>query len=373
MKHKRVIVTHYGGPESIQVIEESCPQPGVGEARIKVLNAGVSLPDIMAREGIHPETPRVPFTPGWDLVGIVDQLGEGVTEVEVGQKVAAMPIHDAYAEYVCLPQHELVPVPTGVDSAEAVSVILNYITAYQMLHRTAKVEMGQRVLVHGASGGVGTALLQLGHLANLQIYASCSARGAAIVAELGATPIDYKEKNVEQEVLRLTGDGVDVVFDPLGAKHTWISRQVLRRGGKVVGYGSTTSLRGKGLTSNHPGSRNRLHGVPIYALYILGGLLFPGNKRIIPYSIQTLKRLKPDMFREDLTTLLALLKQQKIKPLIAQHFPLSEAKKAHELLQNGGIIGKIVLDVATEKLTAEKKIVQLNSALRKNETHAVVE
>ena len=373
MKHKRVIVTQYGGPESIQVIEEPCPEPKAGEARIKVLNAGVALPDIMAREGIHPETPRVPFTPGWDLVGVVDQLGAGVTEVELGQKVAAMPIHDAYAEYVCLPQHELVPVPEGLDPAEAVSVILNYITAYQMLHRTAKVDLGQRVLVHGASGGVGTALLQLGRLANLQIYASCSARGAAIVAELGATPIDYKEKNVEQEVLRLTGDGVDAVFDPLGAKHTWASRQVLRRGGKVVGYGSTTSLRGKGLTSNHPGSRNRLHGVPIYAVYILGGLLFPGKKRILPYSIQTLKRLKPEMFREDLATLLDLLKQEKIKPLISQHFPLSEARKAHELLQNGGIIGKIVLDVATEKVTTDNKVVHIHSALQKNEAHAIVD
>lgn len=372
MKHKRVIVTHYGGPEAIEIIEEECPEPKPGEVRVKVLNAGVSLPDIMAREGIHPETPRVPFTPGWDLVGVVDKLGDGVTEFTLEQVVAAMPIHGAYAEYVCLPQQELVPVPQGLDSAEAVCVILNYITAYQMLHRSAKVESGQRVLIHGASGGVGTALLQLGRISNLQMYASCSARGTATVSGLGAIPIDYKQKDVEQEVLRLTGDGVDAVFDPLGAKHTWISRKVLRHGGTVVGYGSAP-LRGKGLASNRPGHRNRLHGVPMYAIYYLGGLLFPGNKRITIYSIQTLKRLKPKLFRQDLTTLLNLLKQQKINPVIAQHFPLSEAKQAHELLQKGGTIGKIVLDVVMADLKEVDKVAQKTTVDQMDEMHAEVD
>src|SRR5947207_6034950 len=161
VKHTRIIVTHYGGPDALGVVEEECPEPKDGEVRVRVLAAGVSLPDIMARQGIHPETPRVPFTPGWDLVGVVDRLGDGVSGIEPGQRVAALPIHGAYAEFVCLPQRELVPVPSGLDAAEAVSVILNGITAYQMLHRSAKVSKGQRVLIHGAAGGVGSALLQL--------------------------------------------------------------------------------------------------------------------------------------------------------------------------------------------------------------------
>jgi len=170
VKHTRIIVTHYGGPDALQVLEEECPEPKDGEVRVKVLAAGVGLPDIMAREGIHPETPRVPFTPGWDLVGMVDRLGDGVSGIEPGQIVAALPISGAYAEFVCLPQRELVPVPSGLDPAEAVSLILNYITAYQMMHRSAKVRPGQRVLIHGAAGGVGSALLQLGRLAGLEMY-----------------------------------------------------------------------------------------------------------------------------------------------------------------------------------------------------------
>ncbi len=167
MRHTRIIVTHYGGPDALRVIEEECPEPKRGDVRVRVLAAGVSLPDIMAREGIHPETPRVPFTPGWDLVGVVDRLGAGVSAIEPGQIVAAMPISGAYAQFVCLPQRELVPVPSGLDAAEAVALVLNYVTAYQMLHRSAKVRPGQRVLIHGAAGGVGSALLQLGRLAGL--------------------------------------------------------------------------------------------------------------------------------------------------------------------------------------------------------------
>ena len=153
MRHTRIIVTHYGGPDALRVVEEECPEPKDGEVRVRVLAAGVSLPDIMAREGVHPETPRLPFTPGWDLIGMVDRLGVGISGIEPGQIVAALPISGAYAEFVCLPQRELVPVPSGLDAAEAVSLVLNYVTAYQMLHRSAKVRPGQRVLIHGAAGG----------------------------------------------------------------------------------------------------------------------------------------------------------------------------------------------------------------------------
>ncbi|MGE5337361.1 MAG: medium chain dehydrogenase/reductase family protein [Gemmatimonadota bacterium] len=343
MRHARIIVTRYGGPDELRVVEEACPEPKHGEVRVKVLAAGVALPDVMAREGIHPETPQVPFTPGWDLVGVVDRLGDGVSGIELGQVVAAMPISGAYAEFVCLPLQELVPVPPGLDPAEAVSLVLNYITAYQMLYRSAKVEAGQRALIHGAAGGVGTALLQLGRLAGLQMYGTCSSRGASAVSGLGGVPIDYQHQDYLTEIRRLTGDGVDVVFDPIGGAHLWRSRSALRRGGKVVGYGLRTSLRGEGLSSGRPGRRQRFAGTALFATYIAGGWLLPGRKRVVPYSIQTLKRLKPAWFRQDLIALLDLLRQQKIKPLIAQRFPLAEARRAHELLGKGGVIGKIVL------------------------------
>jgi NADPH2:quinone reductase len=343
MRHTRVVVSHYGGPEELRLVEEECPEPKEGEVRVRVLAAGVALPDVMMREGIHPETPRLPFTPGWDLVGMVDRLGAGVAGIEPGQMVAALPIRGAYAEFVCLPQSELVPVPSGLDAAEVVSLVLNYVTAYQMLHRSAKVRPGQRVLIHGAAGGVGSALLQLGRLAGLEMYGTCSSRGATAVSDLGGIPIDYQQQDFVEEIHRRTIDGADVVFDGMGGTHMWRSRKALRRGGRVVAYGLTSSLRGGRLASGRSGSRHRYRALAIYALCIVGGWLLPGRKRVVPYSIQWLKRLKPAVFREDLTALLDLLRQKKIKPLIAQRFHLDEARRAHELLGKGGVTGKIVL------------------------------
>ena len=198
-------------------------------------------------------------------------------------------------------------------------------------------------MIHGASGGVGSALLQLGQLAQLEMYGTCSSRAAQVVAAMGCIPIDYEHQDFVQEIRYLTKEGVDVVFDPIGGAHVWESRKALRRGGAVVGYGLTTSLRGEALKSTRTGRRQRYRGTSRFALYIAGGWLLPGHKRVIPYSIQTLKRLKPSWFREDLTTLLELLKQQKLKPLVAKKFPFADARQAHELLVTGGVIGKIVL------------------------------
>ena len=355
MRHRRVVITRYGGPDALSVIEEECPEPKAGEVRVRVLAAGVALPDVMMREGIHPETPRVPFTPGWDLVGVVDRIGAGTSGLEPGQMVAALPISGAYAEFVCLPQRELVPVPSGLDPAEAVSLILNYITAYQMLHRSAKAREGQCVLIHGAAGGVGTALLQLGRLAGLRMYGTCSSRGSASVSGLGGIPIDYQHEDFVKEIRRLTNDGVDAVFDGIGGRHIWRSRKAVRPGGVVVAYGLTGSLHGGRRASGRPGGRHRFRAIAIFGLYIAGGFFLPGRKRVVPYSIQWLKRMRPALFRQDLMGLFALLEQRTIEPIIARRFPLAEARDAQELLGKGGVTGKIVLVGDGQRLSARER------------------
>src|SRR5262245_18249722 len=343
MRHTRIIVTHYGGPDELREVDEDRPEPKDGEVRVRVLAAGVSLPDLLMREGVHPETPPLPFTPGWDLVGVVDRLGDGISGIEPGQTVAALPITGAYSEFVCLPQRELVPVPSGLDAAAAVSLVLYDVTASQMLHHSAHVRPGQRALIHGAAGGVGSALLQLGRLAGLEMYGTCSSRGASVVSDLDGIPIDYQRQEFVEEIHRLTSEGVDVVFDGIGGAHIWRSRKALRPGGTAVVYGLTSSLHGGRLASGRSGRRHRFRGIAIFGLYIAGGWLLPGRKRLVPYSIQWLKRLRPALFRQDLIALFDLLQQQKIKPLIAQRFPLAEARHAHELLGKGGVTGKIVL------------------------------
>ena len=342
MKSKRVIVYKFGGAENLRLIEEVIPEPRADEVRVKILTAGVSLADILMREGVHPESlfKRTPFSLGWDIVGIVDKLGNNVPSTNrwrIGDIVAALPIVGGYAEYLCLPYNQLVSVPSGLDSVEAVSMILNYTTAYQMLHRCAHIKSGERILVHGAAGGVGTALLQLGKLMGLDMYGTCSRNKEKVVLTLCGKPIDYKSVNFVQEVLRLTGDGVDAVFDGIGTKSLLRSYKTLRKGGRLVGYGFGSTLK----DGHHHGYQilsNVLNWTNVLALNLI-----PDRRKVIPYSIQTLKRRKPNWFREDLNLLFNLLVQEKIKPIIAARIPLNEAAKAHELLEKGSVIGKIVL------------------------------
>ena len=266
--YRHVTVSKLGGPEVLQILEDELPQPGPGDVRVRILAAGISLPDVFMREGVHPEAHRPPFTPGWDLVGIVDQLGPGATGPETGEMVAAMPIIGAQAEYICLPQSELSVVPAGVDPAEAVCVILNYVTAYQMMHRTARVRPGQRVLIHAAAGGVGTALLQLGRLAGLEMYGTASRRAHEMVRSLGGVPIDYRAVDFVEEVRHLAPDGVDVVFDGIGGAHIWRSRKALCAGGKAVAYGYTSTLAGGKMAA---GWRHRLRSLErLRSLGIIG-------------------------------------------------------------------------------------------------------
>ena len=246
MKHHRVIVPRHGGPDVLQVVEEALPEPQSGEVRVKVLAAGVSAYDLMVRIGLFLGFPRVPFTPGVDIVGLVDRLGEGVSTVQPEQAVAASTTDGGYAEFVCLPAEDLVPVPSGLDPAQVVCLVANYLTADLMLHHTAGIRSGERILVQGTAGGVGSALLELGKLDELEMYGTASKHNHKLVSALGATPIDYHTEDFVERIRSLTGDGVDAVFDPIGgARQLWRSYQALRKGGRLVWFGvAATSKKG---------------------------------------------------------------------------------------------------------------------------------
>lgn len=216
LKNGRIVVTALGGPEVLKYIEEDLPEPGRAQVRVRVLAAGVSFADVLMRRGLYPGTPPPPFTPGYDLVGEIDALGEGVTQFALGQRVGALTVRGAHARFAVVPVGLLVAVPDSLDPGEAVCLILNYVTAYQMLHRIAKVSTGGRILVHGAAGGVGTALLQLGALRRLTMYGTASKSKHAEVVSAGGIPIDYETQNFSARVRELSRDGVDAVFDPVG-------------------------------------------------------------------------------------------------------------------------------------------------------------
>lgn len=330
MKNKRVIISRYGEPEVLQVIEDELPEPQPGEVRVKVLAAGVAWGDILKRKGLGVGV-RPPFTPGYDIVGIVDKLSTDVSTINAGQMVAALPVFGGYTEFLCLPASELVQVPAGLDSAEAVCLVMNYVVAHQLLHRVARVKAGDRILVHSAAGGVGTALLQLGKLDKLEMYGTASQSKHETLANLDATPIDYKTEDFVKRVISLTGNGVDVVFDPIGGTHIWQSYRTLRKGGRLIIYGAHTVIR-DGMFKLVLGS--------ILSWFLN---LLPDQRAIMNYNLTRPKYSKPEWCRDDLVELFGLLVQGKIKPIIAEQIPLVDAVRAHELLEKGTVSGKIVL------------------------------
>lgn len=334
---KRVIISRRGGPEVLQVIEEPLPQPKNGEALVRVKAAGVAFAEVLMREGLYTGAPKTPFTPGYDIAGVVEQVGEGVNSAYVGQRVIALTYLGGYSEYVCLPERDLVPIPKNVGDAEAVSLVLNYLTAYQMLHRIAYIESGERILVHGAAGGVGTALLQLGKLANLEMYGTASKRKHPMVSDLGATPIDYRDVDFVAEIRRLTGDGVDAVFDAVGGAHWRRSLQTLRSGGRMVAYGFSTATNG-GRRDLLRALSNLLRMPRVDPLFLLNN-----SKAVMGYNVNIIKKRHPYWYRQDLSALLSLLAEEKINPIVAAQVPLVEVARAHEMLNNAAVSGKIVL------------------------------
>jgi len=324
MKYKSVIVTRRGGPEVLKIVENNLRAPLTGEARIKILATPVCQDDIAARVGNRPFLPKIPFVPGYSIVGVVDAIGEGVTSVTVGDHVAALTNFGGYAEYIFWDAEKLVHVPTSLDPAEAVVLILNYLVAYQILHRSAKVKSGNKVLIIGASGGVGTAFLQLGKLAKLKMYGLASPSKHNMLTEYGATPIDYHTQDFVEVIRQAELDGLDFVFNGMDEEYIGRGLAVLRRGGALVQYGAPQSLP-------------RLF---IFLAKFALLALIPNGKAVKLYGTH---RVDIKLLKEDWLVLFKLLENGKIKPIIAEKFPILEAAKANELLESGKVTGNVVL------------------------------
>jgi NADPH:quinone reductase-like Zn-dependent oxidoreductase len=330
---KSVVITRTGGAEVLQLVDRDAPNPGAGQVRIQVLATGVAYADVLMRKGLYFGVPPMPYAPGYDIVGIVDSTGSNVSRFKIGNTVAALTVTGGYSQYVVLPETEPVSVPAGLDAAEAVSLVLNYTTAYQMLHRIAEVQKGSRVLVHGAGGGVGTAALELGRLAELEMYGTASRGKHDLVRALGGKPIDYKSEDFVSVVRQATGQGVDAVLDPIGGSYFWRSFRALRPGGKLIGYGISAA-------ANHRAS----------ILVALGSFALLGLLRTVSirrsaawFNVTAVKKKHLDWFQEDLGTLMQLLAEKKVHPLVAERLPLKEAARAHQLLESAAVTGKIVL------------------------------
>ena len=343
---ERVVVDRFGGPEVLRVVEEADPRPGPGEVRVRVLASGVSFTDALIRAGTYLGGPKPPFTPGYELVGVVEELGPGCSSLRVGDRVGALTVWGANAERVCVPEEYAVEVPEDLDPAEVVSLVFPYMTAYQMLHRAARVQPGETVLVHGAAGRVGTAVLELGTQAGLRLYGTAAAHDLAAVERLGAVAIDYRNEDFLARVRDLTGGkGVDVVIDGIGGAVALRSFRALRRGnpvrgdpgGRLITMGNYATL-----AQGRKSWRGWMEWYPATAAVALWGLLSP-FRRVLGFRVQKLRIDHQDWFREDFGVLLELLRRGEIHPVVAERLPLSDVRRAHELLEKSASKGKLVL------------------------------
>lgn len=334
-RNRVVQVRSFGGPDELEVVDAPMPTAGRGEVRVRVLAAGIEYTDVVIRRHLYAQTMfrRAPFVMGYNVVGEIEQLGDGVSGFQIGDRVADLTVVGSNAAYRTLRAKDLVRVPAGVDAAEAAALILSWTTAYQLLHRSACVQRGQRVLVHGAAGAVGQALLVLGKLAGLELWGTARGEHAALIRKLGATLIDYQR----EDFTRVLPGGFDVVFDGIGEDGFRRSFTTLKPGGVLCAYGYSASVQAQ--------SHLRSILMLLIRVYLWKRLLgwLPGGKRPRMYSINLMRALHPAWFRADLERLFGLLATRAIRPRVAERISFDQVAAAHRRLEAGGLEGKLVL------------------------------
>jgi NADPH:quinone reductase-like Zn-dependent oxidoreductase len=327
--YRAMMITGPGGPEMLQPVDLPIAEPGRGELRVKVHACGVGATDLTLLSGTYPFAPKLPIVGGYEIAGTVEALGEGVTNFRVGQRVAALSVYGGFAEKLVRGAEHFVPIPNGVSNEDAAAAILNYVSAWQMIHRVANVKAGESALVTAAAGGVGTALLQLLRLAGVKTYGAASAGKHPLVAKLGATPIDYRAGEIDRLVRTRKPDGADVAFDAIGGDGIGKCLRAVRRGGMVVGYGFM-------------GVKSRMARTRMFFDILAGSRL--RGRRAAFYGISLRYRKDKQPFLEDLPKIFALIAEKKIAPVISAIYPLGDTRRALALLATGTVEGKIIID-----------------------------
>jgi len=336
---RSVWITRYGGPEVLEVRETGEASPGPGEVRVRVKAAGLNFSDVMARLGLYTDGPKPPMVVGYEASGVVDALGEGVSEVKLGDRVLALAPSGCQAEAVVLPSHRTFAMPDDMTFEEGAALPVNYLTAYHVLFRLGHLRPGQSLLVHMAAGGVGMAVLQLARtVPDVTVFGTASAAKHDLIRQAGCEhPIDYRVLDYVGEVERLTaGKGVDLVIDPLGGPDWRRGYSLLRPAGLLVLCGFSNLATGE--------RRNALR-----ALWQLARMprfsplrLMNDNRGVAGVYLGALWD-EVDLMAGQLLAVLELFRQGKVRPRVDTVFPFARAADAHRRIQERKNVGKVVL------------------------------
>jgi NADPH2:quinone reductase len=324
-------------PAGLQVRTRALPAPAAGQVVLRMDATGVSFAEQQMRLGKYYDQPPFPFVPGYDVVGTVTATGPGVDATLVGHRFAAVTKTGSWAGHQLLDAADLIAVPDDVDAVAAETVVVNGITAWQMLHRTAKARRGATVVVLGANGGVGSTLVQLARHAGMTVIGTAAPRHHAALRDLGATPVDYRDPAMYERIREIAPDGVDAVFDHVGGPALKESFKLLRKGGTLVSYGSAA-------TKDEAGN-SQLPMLKLFAQLAVWNYL-PNGRGAHFYNFWAGRR-RLDAFRDrlrtDLTQVLRLVADGALVPQVAATFPLTEAAAALSLAESRTVAGKVIL------------------------------
>lgn len=337
---RALTITKYGDPDVLKVLELPDPVAGAGELRIKVMRAGLNFAEISARVGLYPDAPKPPFCAGYEVAGVIDAVGAGVTGWTPGERVLGMSHFGGHASHAVIKAEQAQRIPPQMSFDEAAALPVNYLTAFHMLFRVGNLKPKQKILVHMAAGGVGLAVIQLCKLVEgVEIFGTASAGKHALLRELGVQhPIDYRTKDYVEEVKGLTGGkGVDLVLDALGGNDWNKGYSLLRPAGHLIAFGWANMVDGA--------KRNYLHVARE----------FFGMSRFAPMKLMDHNRTvsgvnlghlwgEVEMMSGHLVKLLALSVEGKVKPRVDKVFKLADGPAAHRYVQDRKNVGKVIFD-----------------------------
>lgn len=335
---RRMVIRKYGGPEVLQLEEVPDPAPGPGELRIRVRASGVNFADVMARVGLYPDAPPPPCVVGYEVSGVVDAVGAGVDEFREGDSVLALTRFGGYADTVVVPQEQVVPLPEGKDFVEAAALPVNGLTAYLMLERLGSVRPGDRVLIHGAAGGVGVVAVQLAKALGAETFGTASASKHDRLRELGLDhAIDYRNEDFEKVVRDLTGGkGVDVILDPIAGSTSRKNYRLLAPMGRLFLFGISATTQSK--SRNLFTTLKALLSTPFFHPF----QLMNQNRGVIGVNLGRLWGEK-ERVRAMFLDVVRRWSEGQLRLFVDTTFPLEHAGTAHDRLQDRLNFGKVVL------------------------------
>jgi NADPH2:quinone reductase len=321
---KAVLCKEYGPPESLVLEEVASPHPGQGQVAVSVKSCGVNFPDTLIIQGKYQFKPAMPFSPGGEVAGVVKEVGEGVGNIKVGDRVIVSAAFGGFAEEIVADANRIMPMPPGVDFVPASAFMLTYGTSYYALKDRAQIKPGETLLVLGAAGGVGLAAVELGKLMGARVIAAASSdEKLAICKEYGADEvINYATEDLKERIKTLSGGkGVDVIYDPVGGEYSEGALRGMAWGGRflVIGFAAGDIPR-----------------IPL-------NLTLLKSCSIVGVFWGAFTEREPKQNQENVRQLLGWLAEGKLKPHISATYPLSQAAQALNDMLQRKVQGKVVL------------------------------